>query len=410
LPAEFEAGNRCRTVFLPSLGEVWQDPRTEEGQLLWPARFPERVIEKAKNRHLSGYAALYQQRPVPAGGGQFKEKWFRYASVENGFYVLETPEGPRRVAIKDCWRFSVIDLAISTKQSADYTVIQTYDVTPQNDLILIDQIRGHFDNPEQVKIIRATYFRLRPQFFQIESVAYQLAIIQQLRDEPVEQVDLPDLDVQVGDFLVRGSDPAALDATLRAFEQGFKAFVVKIGDEYARYANACVVRVQGDIYFFKFAMEQQGYGEIVGEIRKEDIARMEAERRRKYSIPIREYKPVRDKVSRASAPAWLMEQGKFYFLKTLPDLPLIKVEHLTFPKGAHDDMVDCSSQAAEVIFGPSGPLVWSPDDYDPIPALPVIAQPENHNLLEIDWNPPVPAAWDFSEGETVDLEIGGRWS
>jgi len=86
-----------------------------------------------------------------------------------------------------------------------------------------------------------------------------------------------------------------------------------------------------------------------------------------------------------------MENGKFYFLKTLADLHVIKTEHLQFPKGANDDIVDCSGQAAEVIFVPTGPVMWSIDDAPE-------RSPER-----------APVEDDFDEGEMFDLEVSDRW-
>lgn len=402
LPEEFEPARRCRT----SIG--WVDPRTEEGQLLWPKRFPQHVLDKLKQGLGSmNYAAQFLQSPVPSTGGQFKEKWFRYCSIEDNQYVLQTPQDIRHVAIKDCWRFTVVDLAISTKQSADWTVIQTYDVTPQNELLLIDQIRGHFDNPEQQRIIRATYFRLKPQFVQIESVSYQLALIQQLRDEPVAPVAIAPNPIMVGDFLVKVGSIEALDRTLQLLNApAMKVWAVK--DENGHYVmlRGCgVVRVQGDIYYFKYMCEHQGYCTIISDVREDLLREYEQEQRQKYSIPIKEYKPVRDKVSRASAPALLMENGKFFFLDSLPDLHTVKTEYLQFPKGAHDDIVDCGSQAAEVIFVPSGPVMWSVDSYEtPVSSSLEVAPSTGgrvHSIFEDNFD---------DEGEMYDFEAGGgRW-
>jgi phage terminase large subunit-like protein len=409
LPAEYEPARACFT----SIG--WRDPRMQEGDLLWPERFSAASLSGLK-RDLgsTGYAAQYQQTPVPASGGQFKEKWFRYFSMSGDYYLLQTPQGNKSVPIKDCWRFTVVDLAISTKQSADFTVIQTYDVTPQNDLLLIDQIRGHFDNPEQQKIIRATYFRLRPQFVQVETVAYQLAIVQQLRDEPVSAMPMESNPVRVGDFLVRVGSAEALDQTLQSLP-GMRACVLQDDSgKYVTYRGGNIVRVEGDIYFFRFACEQQGYCEIVHDILEQDVLAIQQEAKRKYSIPLREYKPVRDKVSRASTPAILMENGKFYFYEKLPDLPEIKAEFLHFPKAAHDDIVDTGSQAAEIVTMPTGPLMWSPDSL-PVPEHeqlpPMKAQ---SGLVSVDWGKGGKSglddlAWNFDAGEMHEYETGGRW-
>jgi len=67
-PMEFELARRCS---IPEIGFV--DPRTEEGELLFPARFPKAAVERDKAT-LGSYAAAgqYQQRPVPREGGLFK--------------------------------------------------------------------------------------------------------------------------------------------------------------------------------------------------------------------------------------------------------------------------------------------------------------------------------------------------
>ena len=70
LPMEFEAGRRCVT----SIG--FSDPRTEDGELLDPVRFPRKVVDDLKKGLGSyAYAGQYQQRPAPREGGLFKRAW-----------------------------------------------------------------------------------------------------------------------------------------------------------------------------------------------------------------------------------------------------------------------------------------------------------------------------------------------
>lgn len=66
LPMEFEPERRCTT----SIG--WSDPRTEEGELLFPDRFPAEVVERDK-KAMGEYAVAgqNQQRPAPRTGGFF---------------------------------------------------------------------------------------------------------------------------------------------------------------------------------------------------------------------------------------------------------------------------------------------------------------------------------------------------
>ena len=53
------------------------DVRTEAGELLWPALFPEAAVRQLE-RDLGPYgtAGQLQQRPAPQGGGLFKREWF----------------------------------------------------------------------------------------------------------------------------------------------------------------------------------------------------------------------------------------------------------------------------------------------------------------------------------------------
>jgi predicted phage terminase large subunit-like protein len=85
MPMEFEASRRCRT----SIG--FEDPRSEEGELLFPERFPADVVQRDKvPLGQYGVAGQFQQRPAPRDGGLFKRAWF-------GEPVLAAPPGTRWV-------------------------------------------------------------------------------------------------------------------------------------------------------------------------------------------------------------------------------------------------------------------------------------------------------------------------
>ncbi|PJI54723.1 terminase [Methylobacterium radiotolerans] len=65
LPMEFEPDRACRTP-------IFADPRTLDGELLFPERFPRAVVERDKIP-LGAYAVAgqFQQRPAPREGGLF---------------------------------------------------------------------------------------------------------------------------------------------------------------------------------------------------------------------------------------------------------------------------------------------------------------------------------------------------
>lgn len=83
LPMEYEPERQCRT----SIGFV--DPRTEDGELLFPERFPREVVERDKVP-LGSYAVAgqFQQRPAPRSGGMFQRGDFEIVDA--------VPAGARR--------------------------------------------------------------------------------------------------------------------------------------------------------------------------------------------------------------------------------------------------------------------------------------------------------------------------
>lgn len=86
LPMEFEryrvVGGRkvevppCRTHRKDGT-MLFEDPRTYDGELLFPERFPRDVVEGLKHSKGSyAYAGQYQQHPTPREGGLFKRAFF----------------------------------------------------------------------------------------------------------------------------------------------------------------------------------------------------------------------------------------------------------------------------------------------------------------------------------------------
>lgn len=70
IPMEFEPTRACKTPI------GWKDPRKDDGELAWPERFGAAEILPFKRRAYM-WAAQYQQRPEPRGGGIFKRAWWK---------------------------------------------------------------------------------------------------------------------------------------------------------------------------------------------------------------------------------------------------------------------------------------------------------------------------------------------
>ena len=93
---------------LPALAEADDPLGRDEGAALWPARFDDAHLHTIRERmHAYNFAALYQQRPIPASGGLFKREHFLLA---------ERPSAPPVLTAR-YW-----DLAMSANQQADFTV------------------------------------------------------------------------------------------------------------------------------------------------------------------------------------------------------------------------------------------------------------------------------------------------
>jgi predicted phage terminase large subunit-like protein len=115
------------------------------------------------------FAALYQQRPVPAEGGLFKRAWFRNI-------IPQAPEG-----LRWCRGY---DLAVNNTSSSDYTASYRTAYDREGNLYIDGGFRRRMEYPEQRKYILG---RIRDELDTlqhcIELSANGNAVIQDLRRE-----------------------------------------------------------------------------------------------------------------------------------------------------------------------------------------------------------------------------------
>ena len=126
IPMRYESGRSLHAVGKP-------DPRTCDGELMFPERFPEKQVaelETSLGPHAS--AGQLQQRPNPRGGRIIKTEWF-------GLY-LQLP------VIKS--RTIYADTAQKTAERNDYSVFECWGKGDDGKLYLIDLIRGKWEAPE----------------------------------------------------------------------------------------------------------------------------------------------------------------------------------------------------------------------------------------------------------------------
>ncbi|NBW08360.1 MAG: terminase [Caulobacteraceae bacterium] len=136
-PQEYELNHP--TPCVSSLG--FTDPRTEEGELLWPAREGLEEINKLKLQLGSyGIAGQLQQRPAPAEGSLIKVAWLQYYN--------ELPVVKRYV-----WSW---DTAIKEGQHNDFSCGQLW-AECANGYYLVENIKRKMEYPELKRLVQTHY-------------------------------------------------------------------------------------------------------------------------------------------------------------------------------------------------------------------------------------------------------------
>ncbi len=160
LPARYE-GNKFHTV----LG--FEDPRTEEGELLWPERFDEVTLSAIEDSFSSKSEAAgqLQQRPSPAGGAIFKLDWFKtYTKLPKFYRIVEH------------W-----DTAQKANIGSAYSCGQIW-AEAHNGYYLLDVIRKRMEYPELKRTIKTRYAVNRPDVVVIEDKSSGISVIQDLQE------------------------------------------------------------------------------------------------------------------------------------------------------------------------------------------------------------------------------------
>lgn len=149
------------------------------GEPLWPERYPvERLGEIREELGPYWWSALYQQNPQPEGGGLFKRDWFKYCRINGNSISI----GDKSYDASELINFTVADLATSTKETADFTVVATFTILPdQRGLVLRHLERERVEGPDIPVILKKHQDRYKSCWVGIESGGFQLSIVQQAR-------------------------------------------------------------------------------------------------------------------------------------------------------------------------------------------------------------------------------------
>lgn len=146
LPMEFEKDHRCVTIPLKSsFPKKWRDPRTKDGELLWPERLGHKELKdlKAEFKYDSyRISGQLQQRPAPSGGGILKKDWFQ---------PYKSADLPQFEYIVQSWDTALTTNATSALSACTTWGIWTEDYTKKN-VMLLSLYTGRIEYPELRKM------------------------------------------------------------------------------------------------------------------------------------------------------------------------------------------------------------------------------------------------------------------
>ena len=200
IPMQYDSFRHCKTI-------LFSDPRTKEGQLLWPSRYGARVV-RALRTSLGerAYEGQYQQNPKPLKGVLFDIKWLRNQIIDEH----ELPEN------LDWFRY--YDLAYSLKTTADNTATLK-GAMYQGTLYLMKGIAAKVDSPSARRMIKQIMLSEPDVLHGVESAIHGAPIVQDLlEDNELAAIGLRTV-VVTKDKITRAT-PAAIRA-----EQGQLKFV-----------------------------------------------------------------------------------------------------------------------------------------------------------------------------------------
>lgn len=162
--------------------------------VLWEELFNLKKLRKKKQRNSLSFYKQYQNVILSKEDAIFTIDHIRKAKErgKNLHFLKEYNEAYWKLGRNI--RITGVDLAISQSDTADWTTVVTIAGLENGDTILLDVKRGHFRPSEQRKYITIANDTLKPYRIGIESVFYQQAMFDDLK----EFTDLPVVPYRTG--------------------------------------------------------------------------------------------------------------------------------------------------------------------------------------------------------------------
>jgi predicted phage terminase large subunit-like protein len=192
---------RMRAASNPGgVGHEWVKRRFIAGAEVKPGRvfMPARLDDNPSLDREEYLASLAELDPITraqllAGdwdafeGGRFRKEWFRAfrrGADQGGHPTYVLAGRAEAVPVASCWNFITVDPACTEKETSDYTVVMTFAVTPDRDLLVLDVVRKRVAIDRIVPEIAEACARWKPLWVGIESSGFQVAILDAARKRP----------------------------------------------------------------------------------------------------------------------------------------------------------------------------------------------------------------------------------
>jgi predicted phage terminase large subunit-like protein len=187
---------RWEIIRIPAIADRPDDPlgRPVGGELV-SVRGREPGFFRTRQATIEPYSfsALYQQAPTAPEGNMFRRAAFRYweqAEPWPGDYRERISLDGLMVTLADCWRFATVDVAASTRDTADYTVVSVWAITPEGHLVLLDRHRQQIDTHDHFAMAEPLLRRWDAAPMYVERGYFASALVTDARDKgwPIAEV------------------------------------------------------------------------------------------------------------------------------------------------------------------------------------------------------------------------------
>lgn len=150
--------DQWRVVRIPAVAEAGDPLGRAPGEELISVqgRQPGYFLNLQATRSSYVWLSIYMQTPTAAEGLIFRRLWWRYfrPAPDLGYGGERVDLAGRMCVLDLCNRFITVDLAASTRTSADFTVASAWAFTPDGDLILLDRKRARVGEEQHFDLVR----------------------------------------------------------------------------------------------------------------------------------------------------------------------------------------------------------------------------------------------------------------